>query len=206
MKKTLLFIAGLTLTSGALFATQFTITNSGYTFSPDYVEINPGDTVNFVLGSIHDAVEVTQETWNANENTPNGGFTVPFGGGAITLSSVGIHYYVCEPHASLGMKGRINVLGPADLPSLVKAINKFNVYPNPASNFFTVEYSLNSAGSVSIKLTDITGREIANVFQDKQSAGHHQLTYSLSNALNPGLYLIEISYGEQNSVQKLVIQ
>jgi plastocyanin len=206
MKKTLLTVATIAMTAGALYATQHTITNSGYTFTPDYIEINPGDTVNFNLGSIHNAIEVSEATWNANGNTSDGGFSLPLGGGTITLNTIGMHYYVCGPHASLGMKGRINVVSPNDLLSAINDIEKVTVFPNPASDFFTLEYSLNAAGPVSIKLIDITGREIAEILQAKQEEGYHQVTYSVNKVMNPGLYLIDILQGDRSSVHKLIIQ
>jgi plastocyanin len=56
-----------------------TILNSGFSFSPSTLTINLGDTVKFVLASIHNAREVSQTTWNANGTTSNGGFETPFG-------------------------------------------------------------------------------------------------------------------------------
>jgi hypothetical protein len=57
---------------------------------------------------------VSQATWNANGTTPlPGGFSVPFGGGMVLPSQLGIgtHYYVCQAHVSFGMKGKIIVTG-----------------------------------------------------------------------------------------------
>lgn len=87
-----------------------TVTNSGFSFNPSLVTISSGDSVKFQLASIHDALEVSQATWNANGTAAlAGGFSVPFGGGTITLTTAGTHYYVCTNHASSGMKGRIVV-------------------------------------------------------------------------------------------------
>jgi plastocyanin len=86
-----------------------TVTNAGFAFSPATVTIRAGDAVNFSLESIHNVVEVSKATWDANGNTSNGGFTMPFGGGSHTFNRPGIYYYVCSPHASLGMKGTIIV-------------------------------------------------------------------------------------------------
>ncbi|HLF13400.1 MAG TPA: plastocyanin/azurin family copper-binding protein [Bacteroidota bacterium] len=97
-------------------AIKHTVTTSGFTFSPATLTITDGDTVVFVLSGIHDAMEVSQATWNVNGSTPlAGGFSVPFGGGEIVPSGTGTHYYVCENHVLSGMKGRI-IVDPAVLP------------------------------------------------------------------------------------------
>ncbi|MAT39452.1 MAG: hypothetical protein CL946_07590 [Ectothiorhodospiraceae bacterium] len=93
------------------FATTHIITNSGFTFSPDDITINVGDTVTWNIGGAHNVVEVSQATWNSNGNTPlSGGFSHGFGGGTTVFSTAGTHWYVCSPHASSGMKGKITVV------------------------------------------------------------------------------------------------
>lgn len=91
-------------------AMTFTVTNQGFTFSPSSLQVRPGDTVTWSLASIHNVVEVTEATYNANGSTPKaGGFSLPFGGGSFTFNTEGTYYYVCSPHAGQGMKGNITV-------------------------------------------------------------------------------------------------
>ncbi|HNW55441.1 MAG TPA: plastocyanin/azurin family copper-binding protein, partial [Bacteroidales bacterium] len=107
MKKVILLF-GMIYCAVAAFSATVNITNAGFTFSPAAVTINLGDDVNFQLGASHDAVEVSKVTFDAGGNTPlAGGFSVAFGGGTVTVDklTVGTHYYVCSPHASVGMKG-----------------------------------------------------------------------------------------------------
>src|SRR2546426_323217 len=112
--KTITLLVAIVLCSFFGFATNWTVsaTNSQFTFTPSALTIASGDSVQFVLGSIHNAVEVSQATWNANGTTAlAGGFSVPFGGGLVLPAQLplGIHYYVCTNHASMGMKGTITV-------------------------------------------------------------------------------------------------
>jgi len=87
-----------------------TVTDSGFTFSPADITINAGDSVQWQLDSIHNVVEVTQATWNANGNTGSaGGFSTAFGGGTVKFDNPGTYFYVCSPHAFQGMKGRVIV-------------------------------------------------------------------------------------------------
>ena len=87
-----------------------TITNQGMNFSPDTITINLGDTVNFVLGNSHNAVEVSQSTFLSNGSTSNGGFNINFGQTATFIPQFEqSYYYVCQPHVNSGMKGVIIV-------------------------------------------------------------------------------------------------
>ena len=104
-----LLLIKLTLTG---FSTVWPVFNIGNTFSSATITINFGDTVNFLISGSHDAREVSLMTWNANGNTALfGGFQTNFGGGMVYPNQLGIgsHYYVCTPHASMGMKGIIIV-------------------------------------------------------------------------------------------------
>ena len=92
------------------------IVNVGNTFSPDTLTVTVGTPVSFNIGSSHNAVEVDQATWLANGTTSNGGFNIPFGGGTFTPTAAQTYYYVCVPHATLGMKGVI-VATAAPAPS-----------------------------------------------------------------------------------------
>ena len=94
------------------YCTVWTVNSSGYTFTPATITIIVGDTVNFSIASSHNSVEVSQTTWNSNGSTAlSGGFQTPMGGGIVLPAqlTVGTHYYVCVPHASMGMKGTIIV-------------------------------------------------------------------------------------------------
>ncbi len=86
------------------------ITNSGFTFTPDEVSIKAGESIEFSVSSSHNVVEVSEETWHANGATSNGGFSVDFGATkTITFRNTGMYYYVCQPHAGMGMKGKVVV-------------------------------------------------------------------------------------------------
>jgi len=179
MKKVIISLF-LVLWGTAVFCTTWTITNSGFAFSPASVTINLGDDVNFVLESMHNAVEVSQTTWNANGNTSlSGGFSVPFGGGSVSsaLLTAGTHWYVCYPHASLGMKGIIIVSNSTGITENQSQIN-ISVYPNPASNFIIVKAN---TGLLNFPyfITDQAGRQV------------------LSGRLNSEVNFIEISQLEK---------
>jgi plastocyanin len=110
MKKAILLITLVIIIYMPGFSVRHVITNAGTTFSPDSIAINILDTVEFSLANLHNAVEVSKDTYLAGDTTSNGGFRLPFGGGKVSFHTLGVHYYVCQPHASIGMKGIINVV------------------------------------------------------------------------------------------------
>lgn len=89
----------------------FEVKTKGLTFFPDILSIKKGDQVKFVLGSSHNVAQVEKETWDANLKNPlQDGFKVGFGETKeVTFDQPGTYYYVCQPHASLNMKGIIVV-------------------------------------------------------------------------------------------------
>jgi plastocyanin len=160
MKTIYLLTILLLSTCVTAFCTTVTITNSGEAFTPSTVTIIFGDTVNFVLESIHDAREVSEATWSANGTTALPGFQTAFGGGTVLPSqlAVGTHYYVCTVHVAAGMKGIITVQNPSGI-SDIKLHRNISVFPNPSNNLITIKSGFNPHGST-YQLLDRTGRLI----------------------------------------------
>ena len=137
-------------------ATTHTIGTSGFAFSPAALNISLGDTVVFSIGGTHNAVEVDQGTWTSNGNTPlSGGFSVPFGGGMVILTGVGTHYYVCSPHASLGMKGTITVTSTTIGTGTLAASSICKTTPIVVP--FTASGTFNSGNIFTAQLSDAGG-------------------------------------------------
>lgn len=160
--KTKILLLTLLLSASILgFSTTWTITNSGTTFTPATITITVGDTVNFVVASVHNVREVSETTWNENENIAlDDGFETPFGGGLVLPEQLGIgtHYFVCIPHAALGMKGTIIVEGSTGI-SENQLKQHISVFPNPASNLITIKSS-NNLTSLTYIISDQTGRQV----------------------------------------------
>jgi plastocyanin len=141
MKKRIFTSLLLTVLTLSAFSTRWEITNAGFAFTPATLSISAGDSVNFSIASMHDAVEVSQSTWDANGITPlAGGFSLPLGGGLINpvLLTAGIHYYVCTTHVgSFGMKGTIVVSEPPGWRE-ESMISGIELFPNPTRDIVLV--------------------------------------------------------------------
>ncbi|MCX6231784.1 MAG: T9SS type A sorting domain-containing protein [Bacteroidetes bacterium] len=161
MKTKIILSLIIVFTTFTAFCTKWTVNNISNTFSPPAITINSGDSVNFVLESMHNAVEVSLATWTANGNTAlSGGFQTSFGGGMVLPAqlTVGTHYYVCAPHASVGMKAIIIVQSPTGITeNSLKPV--FSIYPNPTTEYITVK-SNHDIYNLNFTILDLTGKKL----------------------------------------------
>jgi plastocyanin len=204
MKKFYFFYIFLIL-STSLFAAKVTVINSGFSFSPSTVTVNVGDTVIFQLASAHNVVEVSQSTYNANGNTSNGGFTLPFGGGSLKMTKAGTFYYVCEPHASMGMKGMIIVNSTSGTPELTGSFD-FQVYPNPARDHIYASFHLNTRNTVEYTIFDDQGKAIYSKKVEYGTGGDIAELIQPNAVLPAGIYFLEVKTKEGlKSSQRILI-
>jgi plastocyanin len=198
MKKIILI--AFALYSGVAFSNKVTIINSGFVFSPDSISLNLGDTLIFQLGSIHNAVEVSQTTWNLNGTSalPEG-FSTPFTGGQITGLTAGMHYYVCTNHAFMGMKGRVYVNNVAG--ENINFNNKyfFAAFPNPTNSKISIQTNFKTDNLNSIlTIYNITGEKIVyNQFLSDE------IDFS---AYPKGIYLLEIIADKKSYITKVIVE
>ena len=89
----------------------YKVVASDFKFTPADLAIAAGDSVEFTTPGNHNVVEVDKATWDASGSTPkNGGFSVGFGAvKTIAFPAAGVYYYVCSPHAGMGMIGKVTV-------------------------------------------------------------------------------------------------
>jgi plastocyanin len=199
--KALFIILVMAFSTLAVNATTWEVTNSGMTFSPSSLSIHEGDSVNFVIASIHDALEVSQSTWDANGTTPlAGGFSVPFGGGKVFPDklTVGTHYYVCTAHVSFGMKGTITVTSSSGVQSL-QVSPVLHVYPNPAASTLNVQLADHPSGS-DFTVSDLEGRD---VLKGRLEGLQSQVDISM---LRPGMYMIRIADEKKSGIRFIKTQ
>ncbi len=186
-KKILLSLATLFLVITTGMCTTWTITNSGFAFTPDTIRIIYGDDVDFSLGSTHNAVEVSQSTWDANGNTElASGFSVPLGGGSVSadLLTVGTHWYVCSPHASIGMKGVIIVENATGVPENLPQVH-VSFFPNPVFDMITIKSEEEMVGSP-FTFMDLAGKQILTGRLSDES-------FSVDiSSFETGIYLLQV--------------
>lgn len=83
-------------------------------------------------------------------------------------------------------------------------LKTFNVNPNPANQSINISFDLNEDAVVTLKLTDLTGKNILT--QEVQNYNKGENNYVISaNLLDNGIYFIELSTNQMHTVKKVVI-
>ncbi|MDC3153806.1 plastocyanin/azurin family copper-binding protein, partial [Bacteroidota bacterium] len=113
---------------GSCNYSSYTITTSGLAFVPDTIICDVGDTIFFVNGPSHNAVEVSETTFlSGGTSALSGGFNFGFGASGYFIPSLPTtHYYVCQPHVWAGMVGVI-IVNPPPAALALQGIMDFTV-------------------------------------------------------------------------------
>lgn len=90
-------------------------------------------------------------------------------------------------------------------PTLPTNFSLAPAYPNPFNPSVTIPFTLGKTGEVELTLFDITGRNVATVFEGKLNAGEHSLQYLAPSELAAGVYLLRATSGEVTQTQKLLL-
>ena len=93
----------------------------------------------------------------------------------------------------------------------VSAPEKFELfqnYPNPFNPTTTISYQLPIASTISLKVFDILGKELATLDEGMKEPGYHQKEWNAVN-MSSGFYVYQLSYknekGEQNYYRKKLL-
>jgi hypothetical protein len=77
-------------------------------------------------------------------------------------------------------------------------------FPNPFNPSTDISFDLLLSSFVSLKIFDITGREVATLISEKLSLGNHTRQWS-ANGLSSGVYFYRLQAGSYIETKKLVL-
>ena len=80
----------------------------------------------------------------------------------------------------------------------------FPAYPNPFNSTTSISYSLDRDGFITLKLYDLSGREVTSLVNERQSAGHYSTIWN-AEGLPSGVYLLRLNAGVRERTAKLVL-
>lgn len=187
------------LISNFVFAQQaYTVVGLDFGFNPDSLYATVGDTVHFVNQGYHSMTEIDSVDWANNVSNHNGGFWVGFGAQTtdmwFVINQPGKYYYICDPHASLGMKGTIFVNAPTGIEQHPTPFD-FNVINRGNGNIM-----LNYKKADRVELYNISGQQ---VFTSSLQLNETNTEVHLN--LSTGVYLAIFRRGKRQLITKKIV-
>jgi hypothetical protein len=80
-----------------------------------------------------------------------------------------------------------------------------NIYPNPANDKITIEFDLTNNNKVTIKLCNILGQEILNMYDGTLYSEHFHQEFSLQR-ISEGSYFIKITIDNKTKYEKIIVK
>lgn len=86
-----------------------------------------------------------------------------------------------------------------------KLLTVLKLYPNPVSDQININLRLEKETSLTVKITDILGNDVATLANERASAGEQTKTYLIPNKLNTGIYYLKIIASGEQIVKKISV-
>ncbi len=158
----------------------------------------------YSIGTTAGATDVLNWT-NNNLNT---GITQ----NGLSLTSNQLYYMNVRSENGAGILSSISssdgqlVLTPTSVAEINESLNIL-LYPNPASESATLQYSNPNGEAVDIRLMDALGKEIRLISQENQAKGNQTFIIH-KNQLNlaSGMYVVSVRIGNSTSFVKLMME
>lgn len=100
--------------------------------------------------------------------------------------------------------GLLELLGSEPRQAPPTSFLTVNIYPNPFNATTTITYTLPSAGSISLTVLDLLGREIAVIHNAYSPAGTHSVSWDGSGHAS-GLYFCRVTAGADCATRRMLL-
>jgi len=98
----------------------------------------------------------------------------------------------------------VSILIPENVLYTNEDFNLGSSYPNPFNPSFTIPFELNKTMDVSIKMYDITGKQVMSILDGTFEARQYQFRVNASD-LNSGIYFMRTIIGSEIITQKMTL-
>jgi ELWxxDGT repeat protein len=209
VKGTLFFAAydqngiGLWKSGGQAVNTKL-VKNMNY-YSPQYLT-TAGGKLYFVLNDVlwsSDGTEAGTQPVNDPFLSRLNYITNLMGSGNKIFFSANTYQYGFELFVGNAGSTSLNVqsIDRQDILRAEEAAQAFKIYPNPVKDVLNINYYQQSAGSITLTITDVDGRIVLNKYVEG-SAGNQSIPLSVKT-LPAGTYFVRLN-GEQSQVKQFV--
>ncbi|MCK4255251.1 T9SS type A sorting domain-containing protein [candidate division WOR-3 bacterium] len=88
--------------------------------------------------------------------------------------------------------------------SNIPLVHSFSLYPNPVRNIMTIRFGIPKEERVSLKVYDVSGREVKTLVDNRIEAGYHSVRLDGKN-LPAGIYFARLVTDNYKTTKKLVL-
>ncbi|KAA3613055.1 MAG: DUF4397 domain-containing protein [Calditrichaeota bacterium] len=181
------------------------VDNAAYGDITDYISVPAGSYILDVTPGEDNNTIVA--TFNADLSGLSGGAAAVFASGFLSpdndQNGAGFGIFAALPTGDVvefGIITSIETIGEA-IPS------KFELkqnYPNPFNPSTTINFNLVSNQKTTLKVYDISGREVAELLSDNLSAGSYSINFDASN-LSSGIYFYSLQTGNIVETRRMTL-
>lgn len=95
---------------------------------------------------------------------------------------------------------------PTYVGAVENTIQQLQVYPNPVHQETRFTYQLRTAQFVTLRILDLQGNVVQQIFAGIQAAGPHEIKWNLAERPSSGIYMYQLQAGQHKSSGKLMVQ
>ncbi|MBK7160365.1 MAG: agmatine deiminase family protein [Ignavibacteria bacterium] len=114
---------------------------------------------------------------------------------------------VTKPLTAPSGNFRFTIENPTAVQNSEIELNSFNLkqnYPNPFNPTTNLEFVIPDLGFVSLKVYDLSGKEVAVLVNEKLSPGRYKTEFKANN-LPSGVYFVKMESGDFRDVKRMVL-
>ncbi len=86
-----------------------------------------------------------------------------------------------------------------------KLLSNVQVYPNPVNDVLNVKYTVSRGAFVNIKIMDVLGNDVVNLFSQRVENGEQSITYPVNSKLSRGFYFLRINVGTESINKRISV-
>lgn len=195
-----------------VLATTHVVTQSNFTFSPDVVTINVGDTVQWnwtgLSHTVTNGVDLSDPAVGTLFDASLTSLSPTF---SYTFTSPGTVPYFCRPHLSFGMTGTVVVQAASTVDQLpARGALAVKGSPNPFNPRTVISYTLPEAAVVKLAVYDAAGKRVRVLDPGtRQAAGRRETTWDGtgddSRAMPAGMYVVAVEAAGLREMVKVTL-
>lgn len=112
--------------------------------------------------------------------------------------------FITINYVSQGRIKEATITGNGNISSQINGYKLYDNYPNPFNAITVIKYSIPKEGNVSIKVYDITGKELSTLINKVQRAGEYSLRFD-GNSYSTGVYFYRMVTNDFTQTKKFVL-